>query len=154
MNQMLIGEFLARKRKEKNMTQAALAERIGVSNKTVSKWETGKCMPDYSVIEILCKELEITVAELLDGEDSGDKSVRVYDENQILELIKRTQELEQRRTSLYGFILIIMGLGLLSLHYNIGGSSVKDFLSGLLMGISVGQMVMGIYVIARGVSKS
>ena len=68
MDQIMMGTFLAKKRKEKNMTQAALAERLGVTNKTISKWETGKCMPDYSVIELLCKELEITVAELLDGE--------------------------------------------------------------------------------------
>ena len=63
MNQIMTGSFIARKRKEKNLTQAALAERFGVSNKTVSKWETGKCMPDYSVIELLCKKLEITVAD-------------------------------------------------------------------------------------------
>lgn len=45
------------------MTQAVLAERLGVSNKTISKWETGKCMPDYSVIEPLCKELGITILQ-------------------------------------------------------------------------------------------
>ena len=55
MDQIMMGTFLAKKRKEKNMTQAALAERLGVTNKTISKWETGKCMPDYSVIELLCK---------------------------------------------------------------------------------------------------
>ena len=46
MDQIMMGTFLAKKRKEKNMTQAALAERLGVTNKTISKWETGKCMPD------------------------------------------------------------------------------------------------------------
>lgn len=68
MNQLITGQYIARKRKEKNMTQAQLAEKLGVSNKAVSKWETGKCMPDYSVVEALCGELEITVAELMDGE--------------------------------------------------------------------------------------
>ncbi len=82
------------------MTKAALAEWLGVSNKTVSKWETGKCMPDYSVIELLCKELEITVAELLDGDEKADKSVRVYDDAQVLGLVKRIQVLEQHRTSM------------------------------------------------------
>lgn len=60
MDQILIGSYIAQKRKEKNMTQAKLAERLGVSNKTVSKWETGKCIPDYSVIEPLCSELGLT----------------------------------------------------------------------------------------------
>ncbi|MEW8996194.1 helix-turn-helix domain-containing protein [Clostridium sp.] len=153
MNQMLIGSFLAKKRKEKNITQAALAERLGVSNKTISKWETGKCMPDYSVIEPLCKELDITVAELLDGEEKADNSVHVYDDTQILDLIKRTQALEQQRTSLYGLILIIMGLALLLLHYNVGGSDIKDCLSGLLFGISIAEMLVGVYISMSGVVK-
>ena len=80
-------------------------------------------MPDYSVIELLCKELEITVAELLDGEEKTDKSVRVYDDTQILELLKRTQNLENQRTSLYGMILIIIGLAFLAIHFNIGAIS-------------------------------
>ena len=152
MNQISIGSFITKKRKEKNMTQAALAERLGVSNKTISKWETGKCMPDYSVIEPLCKELDITVAELLDGEEKADNSIRAYDDLQILDLIKRTQALEDQRTSLYGLILIIMGLALLILHYNIGGSDIKDFISGLLLGISIAEMLIGVYVVARGLA--
>ena len=153
MNQIYIGRFITKKRKEKNMTQAALAERLEVSNKTISKWETGKCMPDYSVIEPLCKELDITVAELLDGEEKADNSIRVYDELQVLNLIKRTQVLEEQRTILYGLLLIIIGLALLLLHYNIGGSSVKDFISGLLLGISIAEMLVGVYVVAGRLVK-
>ena len=153
MNQISIGSFITKKRKEKNMTQETLAERLGVSNKTISKWETGKCMPDYSVIEPLCKELDITVAELLDGEEKANNSIRVYDDLQVLDLIKRTQDLENQRVSLYGFILIIMGLVLLLLHYNIGGSGVKDFISGLFLGISIVEMLIGVYVVARGLAK-
>ena len=72
------------KRREKNMTQAELAEKIGVSNKTISKWENGKCMPDYAVIQSLCEELGITVSELMDGEDASKDSLRTYDEEQML----------------------------------------------------------------------
>ena len=60
MNQLVIGKFILQKRKEKNLTQEQLAEKLGISNKTVSKWETGKYMPDYSVVknlsEFLCLE--------------------------------------------------------------------------------------------------
>ena len=153
MDQIMMGTFLAKKRKEKNMTQAALAERLGVTNKTISKWETGKCMPDYSVIELLCKELEITVAELLDGEEKTDKSVRVYDDTQILELLKRTQNLENQRTSLYGMILIIIGLAFLAIHFNIGGSKIRDFLSGVLLGLSIFEMLVGLYILSRGLGR-
>ena len=69
MNQQNIGAFITKKRKEKNLTQEQLAELLHVSNKTISKWETGKCMPDYSVIELLCHELDITISELLEGKD-------------------------------------------------------------------------------------
>lgn len=75
MDQYSIGNFIQKKRREKNLTQEQLAEKLGVSNKTVSKWENGKCLPDYSVIELLCEELGVTVAELLCGkENDGDKS--------------------------------------------------------------------------------
>jgi transcriptional regulator with XRE-family HTH domain len=90
MNQQVIGKFISLKRKEKNLTQEQLAEKIGVSNKTVSKWENGKCMPDYSVIEILCNELGITVSELLDGEEN-EKSIRIYDEKEILAALQQAQ---------------------------------------------------------------
>ena len=63
MNQLVIGKYISLKRKQKNMTQEQLAEKLGVSNKTISKWETGKCMPDYSIIKNLCDELEITVSK-------------------------------------------------------------------------------------------
>ena len=92
MNQQNIGKFISQKRKEKNLTQEQLAEKLAVSNKTVSKWETGKCMPDYSIIEMLCKELGITMTELMDGEEH-EKSIRVYDEEQILDFLQKTQNL-------------------------------------------------------------
>ena len=67
MNQITTGKFIAKKRKEQNLTQEQLAERLGVSNKTISKWETGKCMPDYAVVKSLCEELKVSVSELMDG---------------------------------------------------------------------------------------
>ena len=97
MNQQAIGKFIAQKRKEKNLTQEQLAEKLGVSNKTISKWENGKCMPDYSVVKNLCEALQITVAELMDGECAEVRSVRAYDDEQIMDLLKRTQELENKR---------------------------------------------------------
>ena len=95
MDQIRTGKFIAKKRRELNLTQEQLAEHLGVSNKTVSKWETGKCMPDYTVVKNLCEELKVSVSELMDGEEGEDKSVRVYDEEQILDLLRRTQELEK-----------------------------------------------------------
>lgn len=149
MNQIITGKFISQKRKEKNLTQEQLAEKLGVSNKTVSKWETGKCMPDYSVVKILCDELEITVAELMDGEATEEKSVRAYDEEQIMDLLKRTQDLEKQKNLLNGVLLIVMGIALQALSNTLGGSNVKDFFSGLLLGISIVEIVVGVYVVGK-----
>ena len=147
MNQLVTGKFIALKRKQKNLTQEQLAEKLGVSNKTISKWETGKCMPDYSIVKSLCEELEVTVAELMDGEISEENSVRTYDDEQILDLLRRTQELEKQKNMLYGIMLIVMGIAVQALSYAIGGSDFKDFISGLLLGLSIGEMLVGVMLL-------
>ena len=152
MNQQATGKFIALKRKEKNLTQEQLAEKLGVSNKTISKWETGKCMPDYAVVKSLCEELEITVAELMDGEMAQERSTRTYDDEQIMDLLKRTQELEKQKNLLYGIILIVMGIALQALSHTFGGTAVQDFFSGLLLGISIGEMLAGVYVVGRALT--
>lgn len=154
MNQLVIGKFISLKRKQKNLTQEQLAEKIGVSNKTISKWETGKCMPDYSVVKSLCEELGFTVAELMDGEMSEELSVRIYDDEQILDLLRRTQELEKTKNILYGILLIVMGIALQALSYAVGGSDFKDFISGLLLGLSIGEMLIGVYVVGKFLAGS
>ena len=153
MNQLVTGKFIALKRKQKNLTQEQLAEKLGVSNKTISKWETGKCMPDYSIVKSLCEELEVTVAELMDGEISEEKSVRTYDDEQIIDLLGRTQELEKQKNMLYGIMLIVMGIALQALSYAIGGSDFKDFISGLLLGLSIGEMLAGVYVVGKSLAR-
>ena len=153
MNQTTIGSYIAKKRREKNLTQEQLAEKIGVSNKTISKWENGKCMPDYSIIEQLCKELSVTLSELMDGEDAAEDSVRVYDDDQILDLLHRTQELERQKGVLCGFVLIILGIASSTLSRNTGGTDVQDFLSGVLMGLSVAEILAGIVVVGKSIMK-
>lgn len=69
MNQIEIGKFIARCRKEKNLTQAQLAEKLNITDRAVSKWETGKSMPDSSIMLELCEILGITVNMLLSGEE-------------------------------------------------------------------------------------
>ena len=148
MNQLTIGKFIALKRKEKNLTQEQLAETLGVSNKTVSKWECGKCMPDYGIVKPLCQELGITVSELMDGEVKADSSIRVFDEEQILDMLRRIQQM-----SIFGILLIVMGIALLAFSQLIGGTDFRDFLSGLMAGISVGEMLVGVFIIGRSFAK-
>ena len=153
MNQTVTGKFIALKRKQKNLTQEQLAEKLGVSNKTISKWETGKCMPDYSIVKSLCEELGVTMAELLDGEKAGDKSVRIYDDEQMLDLLRRIQELEKQKVMLTGVMLIVMGIAFQALSQTLGGSDFKDFLSGVLLGLSLGEMLIGVYVVGKSLTE-
>ena len=91
MNQTEIGKFIAKCRKEKKLTQAQLAERLNITDRAVSKWETGKSMPDASIMLELCEILGITVNELLSGEKIDRESYeKKADENLIA--LKRKEE--------------------------------------------------------------
>ena len=67
MNQLETGKFIAELRKEKSLTQAQLGDLLGVTNKTISRWENGNYMPDLSVLQALCSVLEVSVNEMLSG---------------------------------------------------------------------------------------
>ena len=153
MNQTAIGGYIARKRKEQNLTQEQLAQQLGVSNKTISKWENGKCMPDYSIIQKLCDVIHVSLPELMDGEDAAEDSVRVYDDEQILDLLRRTQELERQKGVLCGFVLIVLGIASSALSRTTGGTDVQDFLSGILMGLSVAEILAGIWAAGKKLLK-
>lgn len=68
MNQTKIGKFIAQCRKDKNITQEQLAQRLNITDKAISKWENGRCMPDISLLKNLCSILEVSINELLSGE--------------------------------------------------------------------------------------
>ena len=94
MNQKEIGKFIAKSRKEKKLTQMQLAEKLNITDRAVSKWETGKSMPDSSIMLELCNILGITVNELLSGEEIDTENMESYekrlDENLIT--LKRKDE--------------------------------------------------------------
>ena len=91
MDQVKIGKFISACRKEKGLTQARLGELLGVTDRAVSKWETGKSMPDSSIMLELCGILDITVNELLTGERIPMKDYNNIAEQNLVEL-KRQQE--------------------------------------------------------------
>ncbi len=152
MNQIAIGNFITKKRKEQNLTQEQLAERLGVSNKTISKWETGKCMPDYSIVEQLCKELNITLAELMNGEED-EKSIHTYDHEQIVTMLKDMEKLKNTKMRLIGFILIILGIAMFVLSQVFGGTDLQDFLSGFMIGVSIFNMLLGVFLLGRSMAN-
>ncbi|MBQ6634384.1 MAG: helix-turn-helix transcriptional regulator [Ruminococcus sp.] len=78
MDQAAIGKFISQCRKQKHLTQAQLAERLGVSDKAVSKWETGRSMPDASIMLDLCEQIDITVNDLFNARSATSPSIRKY----------------------------------------------------------------------------
>ena len=96
MDQYKIGRFIAENRKKKNLTQEMLGEKIGVTNKTVSRWETGKYMPDLDTIPPLCEELGISVNELLSGTYLKDDCHKQADEN-IMDVFAANKKIRRQR---------------------------------------------------------
>lgn len=111
MDQIKIGKFISKKRKEKSLTQQELADLIGVSNKTISKWECGKGMPEVSLMLPLCEKLEISVNELLSGE-SLDSSYKEKAEENLVGLIKQNQtdKWDAKKTSLWQLASLIFSI--------------------------------------------
>lgn len=105
MNQEKIGKFISECRKQKNITQEQLANTLGVSNRTISKWENGVCMPDYSILPTLCKALDITINELLSGEKLTDEN---YQQKLEENLILNMAELKRRSKKTFLFIIKIV----------------------------------------------
>ena len=91
MNQAEIGKFIAKCRKEKKLTQAQLAEKLNITDRAVSKWETGKSMPDSSIMLELCGILGITVNELLSGEEIDMESYREKADENLLALQRKEE---------------------------------------------------------------
>lgn len=111
MDQEKIGMFIAELRKEKNLTQEKLGEKLGVTSKAVSKWENGKSMPDISIMKDLCDTLEITLNELFVGEKIKEKDIQKVSENNLLNILKLEKiKKNKQKILLISFILIIIFL--------------------------------------------
>ncbi len=110
MNQERIGKFIATCRKEKKITQSGLAEKLGVTDRSVSNWETGKNMPDLSLFKPLCEILGITINELLSGERlDKEKYQEKFEENIVNTIDYSTKKISKYR-GLISTIIMIFGL--------------------------------------------
>lgn len=120
MDQIRIGQFIAEQRKALGMTQRALAERLGVSDKTVSKWETGKGMPEISLLPPLCAALGISMNSLLSGQYLSHEDYPEKAEENMKHLIENAENTKRRQWTavlacaagavLLGFVLGLSGL--------------------------------------------
>lgn len=113
MNQEKTGKFIAEKRKEKSLTQQELADILGISNKTISKWECGNGLPEVSLMMPLCEALGISVNELLSGEELKNTYVEKAEEN-FIDLIQEKQKtkLSHQKLVLWQIVSVFLTIAL------------------------------------------
>ena len=110
MNQERIGKFIAKCRKDKKMTQQELAEKLGVTDKSIGNWENGRNMPDLSLFKPLCDELDITINELLSGERlKKEEYQEKFEENIINTIDYSSKKINIIRNNL-GIVLLVLGI--------------------------------------------
>lgn len=108
MDQVKIGKFIQTLRKERKLTQSDIAKKLNISDKTVSKWETGNGLPDVSLMLPLCEILSISVNELLSGEKLDEKQYHSRAEENIMSLM--TEKKRARRNIAVAIITIVISL--------------------------------------------
>ena len=147
MDQQKIGRFIAQMRKEKSLTQRGLADTLCISDKTVSKWENGKGMPEVSLMMPLCEALDITANELLSGERlSQDDYIRKAEEN-IMALVKEREESKKKiiLSAIVAVITIIGGTALVTVS---GVFEMELWARILLIGLGLVVIFGGLFVAA------
>jgi len=120
MSQNNIGEFIQQSRKARGFTQKDLGDRIGVSDKTISKWENGNSVPDTSILNELCASLDINVNELLSGEKLTPEIYSMKAEENMMNLLEDNQK--QQRSTILPFaagVILLLLTGLLAIFTHV-----------------------------------
>ena len=144
MDQILIGKFIAQERKRKGYTQKQLSEKLGISDKTVSKWQTGNGFPEVSLLLPLCNELDITVNELLSGERVSEEDYRKKAEENMVNLVKEGQE-NKKKIILSVMVAILVIVAATPLFALSGAIEMDTWIRVILI-------VIGLIVIAIGIA--
>ncbi|WP_028519489.1 helix-turn-helix domain-containing protein [Ruminococcus flavefaciens] len=147
MDQVKIGKFISQMRKEKGLTQKQLGEELLISDKTVSKWETGKGMPEVSLMLPLCEKLGINVNELLTGERIPDEDYKKKAEENIMNIMREKEESIRKIivSVIAGVTGILAGCTLILVS---GVFNMETWQRGLLLAIGIIVMIGGIAVAA------
>ena len=119
MNQEKIGKFIAKCRKDKTLTQGELADKLNISNKAISKWETGRGMPDASIMLELCAYLGITVNELLSGEKLEEEEYKEKANENIINIAKESEKNKKVKNKIIIFLTIVIIFSILLLITNV-----------------------------------
>lgn len=152
MDQQKIGQFLRECRKEKGITQEQLAEMLGVTNRSVSRWENGSNLPDLDILIEMADYYDVELRELLDGERKSEKMDKELEET-VLKVAEYSNEdkikLTKRMHLLFigGFVAAVTYMILLFTDRS------DNFLGGLCLGITFGMMIVGVLMTSKYAAK-
>lgn len=144
MDQIKIGGFIAEERKRKGYTQKILSEKLGISDKTISKWERGNGFPEVSLLIPLCSELDITVNELLSGERVSEEQYRKKAEENMVNLVKEAQENKKK-------IILSVMVGILSIIAAVPLFIVAGMFD-MSTGVRITFIAIGLVVVVIGIA--
>lgn len=149
MDQKNVGLFLRELRKEKQLTQEQLAERFGVTNRSVSRWETGSNMPDLSILVELADFYDVDIRDIIDGERKGEDVNK--EEKERLQLVadyaeneKNTLLMRLRIISIVGLVSLIAGLTMMVISRD-NNLPIYDYLMGTFMGVAIGALLVAVF---------
>ena len=149
MDQKKTGSFLRELRKEKQLTQEQLAERFGVTSRSVSRWETGSNMPDLSILVELADFYDVDIRDIIDGERKGEDMNK--EEKERLQLVadyaeteKNTLLMRLRIFSIVGLVSLVAGLTMMVISRD-NNLPVYDYLMGTLMGVAIGALLVAVF---------
>lgn len=147
MEQMKIGRFIAQSRKELGWTQRQLADSLQISDKTVSKWETGRGLPEVALMMPLCQALGISVNELLSGERFAESEFKERTERVIMDLVREREE-NKKKVVLAVASTVVTIVSSLTIILVAGLLQMEQWQRSLLIGIGLAVMVGGLFVAA------
>lgn len=148
MDQVKIGQFIAQCRKEKNLTQAQLAEQLNLTDRAVSKWETGKGLPDASIMPDLCELLGISINELFSGERVLTDNYKRKAEENLLRIKKEAERIKAFRVLIVCFSILSVALIVSSLFvfFFTNGKAYSAILTLGTLGVSMGITSLSLYI--------
>ena len=144
MDQIKIGKFISIKRKEKKLTQQELAEKLNITDRAISKWENGSCLPDVGTMPELCKILGITINDLFSGEIVDMKDNEKKLEKNLLEMAKIKEVRDKELLSMEIFIGIIVSIIMLACVFVASFVNMQNWLR-------IGLIIIGLILFIIGV---
>lgn len=142
MDQIKIGKFISYKRKQKGMTQIEFAEKLGVSNKSVSRWENGKNMPDVSLFIPICELLNISVNEFIIGEEIEKDNINKSNEIIVEAINKSNKAISKARLIVYIVMIIVNAVFCIGVPLSASPSDAMAVpLAGVLGGVATALVI-------------